>query len=275
MGRVLAGKKEAIKKDNINKSAVIVIPAYKKSFSADEEQCVNTYFESFKNRDIYFTVPKSLDISYYESTFPGAGYMFFEDRFFKNITGYNRLLLDTGFYKAFADYEYMLIAQPDALLIKKEDIIDSFIEKGFDYYGAPWIPGRAIWEWVRVRRDIKEKGHIICCKNKKHAITMGNGGFSLRNTEKTIALINEHSWRKIYWFIKRNEDIFFGVFGRDNSVDFKLAETNCGLEFSREYDLKENLEKGNIPYGIHGYAKEFPTFNELKGFLTEKNIWTD
>ena len=261
-------------KDNINKhKCVVIIPAYKKAFSDDERKCTLKYVSVFKERDIYFVLPKGLDNSWYKENFPSINYMTFEDKYFKGIKGYNKLMLDISFYKAFSAYEYMLIAQPDAVTFLETDELDRFIDTGFDYFGAPWIPGRRIWEWVRVRRDIPTKGKIICCKKDENKIQMGNGGFSLRNINKTIALINEHGWRKIYWFYKRNEDIFFGVFGRDNNSGFKLADVETGRRFALEYDIKKNVEEGFIPFGVHGWSKEFADFDEMENYLKAHEIW--
>lgn len=255
------------------KECAVVIPAYKTSFSEDEKKCILKYVSVFKDRDIYFVLPKSLDRSWYEDVFPMIKYKPFDDKFFKGIKGYNKLMLSISFYEAFLDYDYILLAQPDAVTFSENDELDEFMEKGYDYYGAPWIPGRRIWEWVKVRRDIKSKGKIICCKKEENKIQMGNGGFSLRNVSKTIALIKEHSWRKIYWFYKRNEDIFFGVFGRDNTVGFTLSDVETGKEFALEYDVKENIEKGNVPFGVHGWAKEFKDFDDMENYLIQKGIW--
>lgn len=257
--------------NNTKKQCAVVIPAYKLRFDYDEERCVHKYFQVLKGEDIYFILPEGLDKSWYESIFPEAKYKTYADKFFKGIAGYNRLMLDTAFYESFSDYEYMLIAQPDAILMKEENMISYFCSMGYDYFGAPWDPPRRIWEWAKVKRDIPSKGKIICCK--KEGIVMGNGGFSLRKIDKTIALIKENSWRKIYWFIKRNEDIFFGVFGRDNNVDFKPASVEAGFIFAREYDIKENLENGNVPFGVHGWSKEFAGYDEMEEYLKATGIW--
>ena len=96
---------------------------------------------------------------------------------------------------------------------------------------------------------------------------MGNGGFCLRNINACKALIKECRWRKLYWFWKRNEDIFFGVCGEYNKSGFCLADVDTGLKFSREYRLRESVEKGEIPFGVHGWQKEFASYEEMKRFM--------
>ncbi len=250
---------------------ITVIPAYKKSFDADEEKCVGRYFDVLESAKI-FVVPESLDVSWYENRYAGALFERFDDRFFKGIRAYNRLLLSTAFYKRFDKWEYMLIAQPDATLWQDRDRISEFIDKAFDYYGAPWIPERRIWEWLFPKKEGFPGFTIRCLKKKGCGITMGNGGFSLRRNESCIRLIEQYGWRKIYWFIKRNEDIFFGVCGSDNRNDFKPADVETGRAFALEYGLRDSVKCGKPPYAVHGWKKEFTDYEEMKAFLKENGI---
>ncbi len=250
------------------KRYVTLIPAYKERFDEDEEKCVARYFGVLDSEKI-FTVPESLDTSWYEKRYEGAKFERFEDRYFKGIRGYNRLLLDTAFYKRFAKWEYVLIAQPDATLWQNSDRIPEFMDRGYDYYGAPWIPERRIWEWLFPKKEGFPGFSVRCLKKPGCGISMGNGGFSLRKTESCIKLIEQYGWRKIYWFIKRNEDIFFGVCGSDNRNDFTLADTDTGREFALEYGLRDSVKKGSKPFAVHGWKKEFTDFEEMRSFLKE------
>lgn len=251
---------------------VVLIPAYKSAFDADEEACVKRYVRVFKNRDLVFTLPESLDSSYYTRTFPTVGQRRFDQRFFRGIEGYNRLLLSEGFYRAFDRYDYMLIAQPDAVVWQDEDRLDEFIEKGYDYYGAPWEPARRIWEWTFIKKNSFPGFKIRCCKGRNDGIIMGNGGFSLRHIEHCRQLIHKFGWRRIYWFVNRNEDIFFGVFGRDSGMGFKSADLLTGREFAAEYHLRERVEKGDIPYAVHGWSKDFADYKDMQAYLKEYGI---
>lgn len=251
---------------------VVIVPIYKKQFDFNEEACVRRYFTVLRGEDIVFQCPESLDRTYYEKTFPEAAYKTFPDKYFKNINGYNKLLLSTSFYEAFLEYDYMLIAQPDATILQNENRLQEFMDMGFDYIGAPWQPARRIWEWSIARDEKGRMKRIRCCKKEGDGITMGNGGFSLRKIDKCRDLVRAHSWRKIYWYIKRNEDIFFGVLGRDNKIGFKLADVESGFAFAREYDVKENIQKGKVPYGVHGYQKEFATYEEMQTFMAQYGV---
>ncbi|MCR5597792.1 MAG: hypothetical protein K6G19_06440 [Lachnospiraceae bacterium] len=246
----------------------VVIPAYKKSFDDDEYCCVKAFFEVLTGEK-YFVVPEGLDTAWYSEKFPEGKYKTFPDKFFTGTKGYNKLILSEGFYDVFSDYEFILIAQPDAALWSKEDRVPEYIGKGFDYIGAPWIPERRIWEWTFPK---KAGGRIKCLKKAGQGITMGNGGFCLRNVKKSRALIHEFRWRKVYWFFKRSEDIFFGVFGPDNKTGYRLADIETGKGFSLEYGLRDSVVNGAAPYATHGWSKEFGSYGEMKAFLADNGI---
>ena len=257
-----------------SKRCVTVIPIYRKEFHKDEEMCVKKYVQVLDGEDIVFVGPESLDTSYYEKTFPMVVLKRFSDRFFKGINGYNHLMLDPKFYRSFSDHEYMLIAQPDAVIFREDNMLEEFMNLGYDYYGAPWIPPRHIWEWAKIKDESSGKVRTVCLKKRGNGITMGNGGFSLRRIESCARLIEEYGWRKIYWFIKRNEDIFFGVFGRANKCGFKLCDVENGKRFALEYNIRESVENGKVPFGVHGWSKEFDSFEEMEKYLEDKKVWT-
>lgn len=249
------------------KTYITVIPIYKEKLSLDEESCVRRYADVLKGTPVAFVAPKHLDCSWYREHFSQITYEFFPDRYFKGTKSYNHLMLSEDFYKRFLSYDYLLIAQTDAVIWQEKNRILEFIEMGYDYYGAPWIPERRIWEWTFPRKKGFPGFRVQCCKKAGCGIRMGNGGFSLRNIRKCIALIHEFRFRKLYWFIKRNEDIFFGVFGRDNQCGFRLATVECGQKFAREYHLRECVKDGEIPFAVHGWQKDFQDYKEMKEFL--------
>ena len=254
---------------------VVVVPIYKIEFSHDEERCIQEYTEVLEGEKFIFICPTDLDRKYYINKFPLFEYESFPNKYFKGIRGYNRLMLSEKFYARFSNYEYMLIAQPDAAIWRKENLISYFISLGNDYYGAPWLPERRIWEWTFVFDKNINKYHLRCAKKRGQGIVMGNGGFSLRRINACKQLIHEHRWRKIYWFAKRNEDIFFGLLGRDgnNKIGFKLADIETGKKFALEYNLKEYIEKGEVPFGVHGWRKYFESYEEMEQYLKMKKVW--
>lgn len=254
------------------RKCVVLIPIYKEKLSDDEAACVKRYEEILRQKTA-FLAPAGMDQSWYRNHFPKIDYFEFPAKYFKSTKTYNRLMLNPEFYRKFSSYEFMLIAQTDAVIWGKEDRLSEFMEFNYDYIGAPWIPERRIWEFTFAVQKKFPWIRIKCCKKAGCGITMGNGGFSLRKISKCIELTEEFSWRKIYWFWKRNEDIFFGVFGRENRCGFRLADVATGKRFAREYDLRECVINGDIPYAVHGWNKDFKDFEEMKRFLEEQKVW--
>ena len=91
----------------------------------------------------------------------------FPPRYFTDRFGYNRLLLRQGFYRAFAEYEYILIYQLDCLVFASN--LEDWCRKGWDYAGAPWL---------------KDTGDPT-----KGFSLVGNGGFSLRKVQSAIDVL--------------------------------------------------------------------------------------
>src|SRR5690606_20423643 len=108
----------------------------------------------------------------------------FDNAFFSSIDGYNQLMLTPDFYKTFLDFEFILICQTDAYVFKND--LDFWLDKGFDYIGAPWLDSKNKFfnhQWRFAFNQVKK---IFGSKEKRytHINKVGNGGFSLRNTNK-------------------------------------------------------------------------------------------
>ena len=61
----------------------------------------------------------------------------FDNHYFNDLAGYNRLMLSAEFYEKFSDYEYILIYQMDCFVFKDE--LSFWCGQNLDYIGAPWI----------------------------------------------------------------------------------------------------------------------------------------
>ena len=45
-----------------------------------------------------------------------------------------------------------------------------------------------------------------------------------------------------------------------------------GREFAAEYHLRERVQKGEIPYAVHGWSKDFADYKDMQAFLRSYNI---
>lgn len=206
----------------ISSSCCVAIPIYKESMSSGEEKSIDQTFKVMSGRSIYFFAPEGLDMQYYENRYAGryAGVKRFDDSYFGSIEGYSRLMTRVGFYKAFEEWDYMLIVQPDCWTFR--DDLDEFCNMGYDYIGAPWPP----------MKNIETEG-------------VGNGGFSLRKVRKFIGLCENLKDEDIH-----PEDRFFCIGCADK---LNIAPMKVGAHFSLEHKPIQYYHRfGKVtPMGCH------------------------
>ena len=79
------------------KTAAVVIPIYKKSLEDDEALSLRQCFKILGNHPVIFVAPETLDLSNYKRIcaefLKDIFIERFEDRYFDNIHGYNKLML--------------------------------------------------------------------------------------------------------------------------------------------------------------------------------------
>ena len=164
--------------DDVSKRVAIVVPTYSEHLSADEEISRRHLMHFLEGYDKYLIAPHSLRMEW-----PGFGMKRFGDEFFRNPLTYSLLLLSGEFYRAFADYEFILIYQLDALVFS--DQLSHWCAKGWDYIGAPWV-------------KCKEVDFV-------NEATVGNGGFSLRRVQSFLKVIDSHGFASE---LERYRDVF-------------------------------------------------------------------
>ena len=145
----------------------IVIPVYKnpdKWEMISLQQCCKV----LGNYHMILVTPKHFDTNEYQSLWTSYGLSLYEERFddayFADIQGYNRLLLSQEFYSRFQKHDYILIYQPDAYVFS--DKLTEWCKKGYDYVGAPLIG------------KFEENEYY-----PEMPVRVGNGGFSLRRVQ--------------------------------------------------------------------------------------------
>lgn len=227
-------------------NCAVVIPVYKKTFDEDEIFSISHSLINLKGHDIYWVAPQSLDINYYIEKFNAVNFVKFEDEFFKNIEGYNRLLVSLEFYQRFINYEFMLICQPDAIVLKPE--LHLWIEKPYDYIGAPWPQGFSLK--VKTKKIPLEEG-INC------TAFVGNGGLSLRRNSACISLLQEFEDLQKEWLhMGHAEDLYFSLIG-SISENFRIPNIINAALFSHDIGIEQinKLINNKIPFGIHAWEK--------------------
>ncbi|MCL1892691.1 MAG: hypothetical protein FWG02_00455 [Holophagaceae bacterium] len=201
-------------------------------------------------RKIAFICQQSLDTSYYSNLFPNVEFITFDDNYFLSVENYSRLLLSEFFYQKFDNFEFALISQTDAILLRDE--LDYWVSQDYDYIGAPWPTSLSIV----VNTDIY-KG-----QEKKVYSSVGNGGLSLRRVKKCIKLLNEFPEAVTNMSNAGiHEDLFFSVFGQlsnDFSIPDKISASKFSMEISADYFLY--LNGGHPPMGGHAWWRYHADF---------------
>jgi len=234
-------------------TCAVIIPIYKSRLTEDEIFSINKSLSNLSGHNIYWLAPESMDITYYQKLFKVQEVARFEDHYFKDISGYNRLLVSTTFYERFLAYDFSLICQPDAVVLKPE--LHLWLGKPYDYIGAPWPKG---YSCTIHTKQVPIDGGVNC-------ITfVGNGGLSLRRNKACINLIREFSDVSCNWHTYGHaEDLFFAFTGT-LSLNFLMPNIMTAATFSHDIDplYLQQLIHHQIPFGVHAWGKYNRSFWE-------------
>jgi hypothetical protein len=255
--------------------AVVLIMVYQDSLTELEKIALKQCLEVLRRHPIRIVKPLSLDLSAWPGIRDGVAFESFPDKYFKGVGAYSRLLISTGFYKRFIDFEYMLIYQLDAFVFKDE--LEKWCLAGYDYIGAPWFKG------------------FSGDDNITQLTGVGNGGFSLRKVRSHLKVLNSFSYltqprenwhnrmasspKGLNWlrqvcgfildlFIRNNtywlfnsfrgfEDQFWGLIPPKNFSWFKLPDVEVAMNFSIEMQPRRvyDMNHHNLPFGCHAWWK--------------------
>ena len=260
----------------MNHTVAVVIPFYKERLSLLEEISIQQCFKVLGNYPIIAVKPERLDLSGYPFQFTAI--KSFENSFFDDIQGYNRLMMESKFYEQFLEYSFILIYQPDAFVFRDE--LMQWCSRGFDYIGAPWLVTYPdMFKWVKNKStarihtylNLKQKGSNLPTR-VQFDNRVGNGGLSLRNTKKLFDicqtekhLIETYNQEAEHYY---NEDAFFGIEVNRRKIRLHIPTYHEAVFFSIEnYPEKAlHLTKGKLPFGCHAWDQHLsfwsPVFKE-------------
>ena len=227
-------------------SVVVLVPIYKAYLSPLEQYSLDTSLRHLKGREVRLIAPESLLQNYYRARYPQLPIETFPSPAFESIPEYNRLLLSEAFYERYADAEFMLILQTDAILLK--DDLEYWCAQPFDYVGAPWPKPFEIY--VNTGRFEGSAGRHV-------RATVGNGGLSLRRIKKCTALLREFVVEiGVFSITGSSEDLFFAVMG-NLSTDFILPNEVTASRFAMEGwpTYYQRINGGDLPMGGHAWMK--------------------
>jgi Protein of unknown function (DUF5672) len=226
-------------------SVVVLVPIYQTALSALETYSLDHSLPLLQGREVRFIGPRGLDLSLYKSRYPGVPFDAFEPDDFASIPGYNRLLLSQAFHDRFANFEFLLILQTDAILLRDE--LDHWAGLPYDYVGAPWPQGVQIH--VNLDCFDGDRGRTV-------RALVGNGGLSMRRVQACRALLDEFP-QAVDMFLRSgsSEDLFFSVMGQ-LSAKFVLPNERVAGRFARELEpARYHAVDPTPPMGGHAWWK--------------------
>ena len=231
----------------MNNDCCIIIPIYKAKPTILELSSINRVMETLgKMYDLMYICGETFDIENYP-LLDAIKVARFDDSYFVSNKSYSKLLLSEDFYKPFVDYDYILISQTDSYILNSDYSLQGFMEKDYDYWGAPWSEG-VITRPYSIRDIIK----LIMIRDIRK-LKVGNGGFSLRKISSTKRLVKCYSlYIKLFW--RLNEDLFFSLHGSRHN-GYSACPFNVASQFALETNMDSEITKGNIPYAIHAWEK--------------------
>ncbi len=254
---------------------IVIIPLYKESLNSLEMISVQQCFKVLHQHKIIAVKPSSLNLNSYDFKFDEV--ISFDDEYFADVAGYNKLMMSTVFYEKFLEYSFILIHQPDVFVFKDE--LFYWCNSGYDYIGAPWIRYARYPDFVKklkteilrywhIKLDLKQPDTIFPTELQREN-KVGNGGFSLRNTKKfyevcltDTKMIDFYNSRNEHYF---GEDIFWSMEvnrknKRLNIPDYKTA-VNFSIENNPEHAFQ--LLKENLPFGCHAWDRNLGFWTPL------------
>ena len=227
-------------------TAVVVIPVYQKELNPYEQISLRQCVSILGRHPLVIVKPDSLDLSDWLIDYPMLQFESFDQSFFRSIRGYNELLCSEFFYKRFLAYEYILVYQLDAFVMR--DSLMEWCRRGYDYVGAPQFSD------VRPERDHRQTVREFVSGFFQQPLL--NGGLSLRRVKACLRLLRVYHTVNKKW--SGNEDGFFSLHyprlipyrwlmrmpGPEEAIDFAIElEPNKSL----------TLNAGRLPMGCHAW----------------------
>lgn len=247
----------------------VVIPVYKTVLKDYEEISLRQCCRILGAHPLVLIKPETLDTTMYASFFENRNLHIesFSDHFFKDIKGYNHLMLSASFYERFLNYDFILIYQLDAFVFKDE--LAFWCGQGLDYVGAPWIE-RYQWKnkflsFLHYRFNRKAPNSILPTILQFYN-RVGNGGFSLRRVEKFYNLCRTEQTQIDFYNANNdskyfNEDVFWSLEVNRSKQRLCIPDHMKAIRFSIEQqpELAMELMGDTLPFGLHG-INVYPDF---------------
>lgn len=255
------------------KKVAVIVPVYKEPTTLEDISLQQCFKVLAKSHPIICIKPNSLDLN---TSYPFHSFVSFDDTYFKDIAGYNKLMLAEEFYGKFLDYEYILIYQLDAFVFKDELIF--WCQKNLDYIGAPWLRHKypdvvkalknSVMAYVHRKFNIKQKNTSVPTDIQRE-YKVGNGGLSLRRTQIFYTLTRRFQ-EKIQEYLLHtaanlNEDVFWSIEVNRKKKNLKIPSYKEAVYFAFEVPVDRAFELTNnaLPFGCHAWNKNLENWRPI------------
>lgn len=246
------------------KKVAIVVPFYKSTLNAFEKIAIQQCASILNTHPIIAVKPGNLILPPETEQLKLKDTVSFDVDYFKDIAGYNRLMLSSEFYQRFLEYEYILIYQLDCFVFKDE--LGYWCNLNYDYIGAPWIkktyhktpPGLWLVKLQKLMRRFypeKKAGNIKYQLENK----VGNGGFSLRRVQKFYDISVEMNAQADFYLAQSghfyNEDVFWSFEVNLHKQLLNIPPCSVAIKFAFEVPPRtpKILKDQNLPFGCHDW----------------------
>lgn len=255
------------------KKVAVIVPIYREPTALEDISLQQCFKVLAKSHPIFCVKPNTLNLN---TPYPFNKFISFDDTYFKDIAGYNKLMLSEEFYEAFLDYEYILIYQLDAFVFKDE--LTNWCKKNIDYVGAPWLRHKypdfiksvknSFLGYIHRKFDIKQKNTSVPTDLQRE-YKVGNGGLSLRRTQIFYALTQRFQEKIKEYLLQTaanlNEDVFWSIEVNRKKKHLKIPSYKEAVYFAFEVPVDRAFELTNnrLPFGCHAWNKNLDAWRSV------------
>jgi hypothetical protein len=236
------------------KLVAVVIPIYQSVLSDTEQMALRQCASVLGRYPVKIVKPAGLILDLAAFDFTDCEFIDFDDRYFKDIDGYNALMISSHFYERFLAYKYLLIYQLDAYVFRDE--LTDWCNKDFDYVGAPTLH-RSNYDAMPADASESYKNAL-----STHRFVL-NGGLSLRKIRSFIRYLKIYNIFYPAW--KGNEDMLFSQEATrlfPMKMFMKQPSWQEAIRFSFEKSPAATFELNDrkLPFACHAWERYDPEF---------------
>jgi hypothetical protein len=250
-------------------AAVVVTLSTKSRYCSDEEIAFRHARYHLSRYDKFVLIPDD-----HPAIYPGFIPKRFPVRYFGSPERQRRLMLSESFYRAFLDYEFILIYDLDTLVFRDELL--TWCRAGYDYIGAPGllsgdtppvgdsdasIGGFSLRRVRSCLRVIQSREYFVdpdeywrrYCERTSKLQQVVNWP---RKLLKRLRYFNDVKWH-MRWALRGGvrEDRFWSDYASHYDPTFRIAPVDVALRFGFEAAPRQCFERlgGRLPFGSHGW----------------------